>query len=104
MCGISGEFRFDGRTADVAATARMTEPDGRPRPGRQRAVGVAGRSRSATAGCRSSTCPCAGSQPMVDSDLGLTVVFNGCIYNYQQLREELAGRGLPVLLARPTPR
>ena len=23
---------------------------------------------------------------MVDSDLGLTLVFNGCIYNYQELR------------------
>ena len=35
----------------------------------------------------------AGSQPMVDSPLGLTVVFNGCIYNYQQLRAELEGHG-----------
>src|SRR5947208_7299370 len=35
----------------------------------------------------------AGAQPMVDSELGLTVVFNGCIYNYQELREQLVGRG-----------
>ena len=41
-----------------------------------------------------------GAQPMVDSDLGLTLVFNGCIYNYQELRKELRGRGLPVLLHR----
>ena len=27
-----------------------------------------------------------GAQPMVDSDLGLTLVFNGCIYNHQELR------------------
>ena len=26
-------------------------------------------------------------------ELGLTVVFNGCIYNYQELRAELRGRG-----------
>jgi asparagine synthase (glutamine-hydrolysing) len=38
-------------------------------------------------------------QPMVDSDLGLTIVFNGCIYNYPELRAELAAR-LHVLLAR----
>ena len=37
----------------------------------------------------------AGAQPMVDPHLGLTVVFNGCIYNYQQLRDELAGLGHP---------
>ena len=40
----------------------------------------------------------AGSQPMVDSDLGLTIVFNGCIYNYRELRAELEARRLPLLL------
>jgi asparagine synthase (glutamine-hydrolysing) len=30
---------------------------------------------------------------MVDSDLGLTLVFNGCIYNYQELRKELQDAG-----------
>jgi asparagine synthase (glutamine-hydrolysing) len=34
-----------------------------------------------------------GSQPLVDTAIGLTVAFNGCIYNHVQLREELAGRG-----------
>ena len=34
-----------------------------------------------------------GAQPMVDSDLGLTLVFNGCIYNYKELRAELEGHG-----------
>lgn len=32
-------------------------------------------------------------QPMVDSELGLAVAFNGCIYNYQELRRELEGKG-----------
>lgn len=35
----------------------------------------------------------AGSQPMVDGELGLSIAWNGCIYNYQQLREELIGHG-----------
>jgi asparagine synthase (glutamine-hydrolysing) len=35
----------------------------------------------------------AGAQPMVDSDLGLTIAWNGCIYNYQELRQELQGHG-----------
>ena len=34
-----------------------------------------------------------GSQPMVDNELGLTAVFNGCIYDYQELRAELEGHG-----------
>jgi asparagine synthase (glutamine-hydrolysing) len=34
-----------------------------------------------------------GSQPLVDTAIGLTVAFNGCIYNHAQLRDELAGRG-----------
>jgi asparagine synthase (glutamine-hydrolysing) len=32
-------------------------------------------------------------QPMIDSELGLEIVFNGCIYNYPALRQELAGLG-----------
>jgi asparagine synthase (glutamine-hydrolysing) len=35
----------------------------------------------------------AGAQPMVDADLGLAMVWNGCIYNYQELRQELQGHG-----------
>ncbi len=34
-----------------------------------------------------------GAQPMVDPDLGLTVAFNGCIYNYPELRAELIEAG-----------
>ena len=30
---------------------------------------------------------------MVDPDLGLSIAFNGCIYNYKELRRELEGRG-----------
>ncbi|MGH6859446.1 MAG: N-acetylglutaminylglutamine amidotransferase, partial [Phyllobacterium sp.] len=31
--------------------------------------------------------------PMLDSDLGLSIVFNGCIYNFRQLRAELEEKG-----------
>ncbi|MEM7191903.1 MAG: N-acetylglutaminylglutamine amidotransferase, partial [Pseudomonadota bacterium] len=34
-----------------------------------------------------------GQQPMVDAELGLTLVFNGCIYNHKELRAELEGKG-----------
>jgi asparagine synthase (glutamine-hydrolysing) len=32
-------------------------------------------------------------QPMVDPDLGLSLVFNGCIYNFRELRAELQRKG-----------
>lgn len=35
----------------------------------------------------------AGAQPMVDSELGLSLAWNGCIYNYKELRQELSGYG-----------
>jgi asparagine synthase (glutamine-hydrolysing) len=34
-----------------------------------------------------------GAQPMVDSELGLAAVFNGCIYNHGELRSQLQSHG-----------
>jgi asparagine synthase (glutamine-hydrolysing) len=92
MCGICGEIRFDGHAADVGAVARMTGsmasrgPDG---------DGVVARGPLALGHRRLSIIDLSahGAQPMVDSDLGLSLVFNGCIYNYQQLRDELQAAG-----------
>lgn len=35
----------------------------------------------------------AGAQPMVDAELGISVAWNGCIYNYEELRTELTSHG-----------
>jgi asparagine synthase (glutamine-hydrolyzing)/asparagine synthase family amidotransferase len=35
----------------------------------------------------------ASAQPFVDTALGLTIAFNGCIYNYAELRKELEAKG-----------
>jgi asparagine synthase (glutamine-hydrolysing) len=35
----------------------------------------------------------ASSQPMQDTQLGLSIVFNGAIYNYRELRQELEAKG-----------
>ena len=32
-------------------------------------------------------------QPMLDQELGIGIVFNGCIYNFRELRAELQGKG-----------
>ncbi len=92
MCGLSGEFRFDGEPADVAAVDRISavmEPRGPDGHGLWRDGPVALGHRRLAIIDLSET----GAQPMVDADLRLVTVFNGCIYNYRQLREELRGYG-----------
>ena len=92
MCGIAGELTFDGSFASARAVEAMNEgqaprgPDGAGlhQHGRvafgQRRLKIIDLSERAE-------------QPMHDPMLGLTVVFNGCIYNYRELREELRGLG-----------
>jgi asparagine synthase (glutamine-hydrolysing) len=92
MCGIGGEIRFDGRSADVAAVTRMTAAMTSRGPDSD---GVVAFGPVALGHRRLSIIDLSahGAQPMVDSDLGLTLVFNGCIYNYKHLRKELEGFG-----------
>jgi len=91
MCGIAGELRY-GRPADASAVRRMLPclesrgPDG---AGLWAGGAVAFGHRRLKIIDLSET----GSQPMTDDELGLTLVFNGCIYNYRQLREELRSYG-----------
>jgi asparagine synthase (glutamine-hydrolysing) len=92
MCGISGELRFDGRPARGDVVTAMTErmasrgPDGSglwasgPVALGHRRLAIIDLSRR-------------GDQPMVDAELGLTLVFNGCIYNHRDLRRELEAAG-----------
>ncbi|MEV4800578.1 N-acetylglutaminylglutamine amidotransferase [Nonomuraea sp. NPDC049421] len=92
MCGLSGELRLDGEEADIGAVGRMTEtmhargPDG---------SGLWSRGPVALGHRRLKIIDLSdkGAQPMVDVELGLTVVFNGCLYNYAELRHELRGAG-----------
>jgi asparagine synthase (glutamine-hydrolysing) len=92
MCGIGGELRFDGRAADGDAVRAMLPclesrgPDGEGFW--QRGPVAFGHRRLKIIDLSE-----AGQQPMTDEELGLSLVFNGCVYNYQQLREELRGYG-----------
>ncbi|MDB5797390.1 MAG: hypothetical protein JWP36_1292 [Paucimonas sp.] len=92
MCGIAGEIRFDNNFADVRAVTEMTQaqarrgPDGEgifslgPRCFGHRRLSVMDLSLRAH-------------QPFIDNGLGLGIVFNGAIYNYPALREELLALG-----------
>ena len=88
MCGFAGEARFDSSTADIGAVARMGEvlqPRGPDASGAFQQGGIALAHRRLRIIDLSETAQ----QPMTDPGLGLTVVFNGCIYNYRELRREL---------------
>ena len=87
MCGIAGEIAFNGRQAsteavlDIMGAMTSRGPDGR---GTWEAGWVAlGHQRLSIIDLSE-----AGAQPMVD-DGGLTITYNGCIYNYKELRREL---------------
>ncbi|MFE7378959.1 N-acetylglutaminylglutamine amidotransferase [Streptomyces zhihengii] len=92
MCGLSGEIRYDGGRPDLAAVERMTDrlaprgPDGR---------GLWSQGPVALGHRRLKIIDLSerGAQPMTDSENGLTGVFNGCVYNYRELRDELRGLG-----------
>lgn len=92
MCGICGELRFDDRAPDLDALARMMAklaPRGPDHAGSFSDGPLAfGHRRLAIIDLSFHA-----NQPMVDAELGLALVFNGTIYNYPALREELIARG-----------
>jgi asparagine synthase (glutamine-hydrolysing) len=91
MCGICGEVTFDGSAA-ADSIAAMTETMRRRGPD---AGGAFFQDRVAFGHRRLSIIDlaCASQQPMLDPELGLAIVFNGCIYNYRELRRELSTKG-----------
>ncbi len=92
MCGICGQIRFDGDTPSSESLDNMMNKLARRGPDSngkwlEGSIGF-GHQRLSIIDLSSS-----GSQPMIDSLLKLTLVFNGTIYNYKQLRSRLIGKG-----------
>ncbi|MDT5098761.1 MAG: hypothetical protein QOC76_2498 [Mycobacterium sp.] len=92
MCGATGEVRLDGRTPDLGAVTAMAEAMAPRGPD---AAGAWSQGRVALGHRRLKIIDLseAGAQPMIDSDLGLAIAWNGCIYNYKNLRRELSEHG-----------
>uniref|UniRef100_A8M3K5 asparagine synthase (glutamine-hydrolyzing) n=1 Tax=Salinispora arenicola (strain CNS-205) TaxID=391037 RepID=A8M3K5_SALAI len=92
MCGLAGEFRRDGSRADVAAVERMaaTMSDRGPDDS---GVWAQGATALGHRRLKIIDLSAASGQPLVDAAAGLTGVFNGCIYNYRELRAELQAKG-----------
>jgi asparagine synthase (glutamine-hydrolysing) len=92
MCGICGDVSFTKAPASVKAVSIMTEkmiPRG-PDSGDIYENGrvVLGHRRLKIIDLSDHA-----KQPMTDSELGLSIVFNGCIYNYKDLRDQLQAKG-----------
>ncbi len=91
MCGICGVLHFDSQPVDTTCLRAMNNtlqhrgPDGEGIFAEQ-GVGLAMR--------RLSIIDVAGSdQPLYNEDRSITVVFNGEIYNFRELREDLTAAG-----------
>ncbi|WP_286785549.1 MULTISPECIES: N-acetylglutaminylglutamine amidotransferase [Pseudomonas] len=92
MCGIAGELRFDKRPSDLAAVERITQhlADRGPDACGFHSEGPLGLGHRRL---KIMDLEAASGQPMVDPSLGLSMVFNGAIYNYPELRAELQALG-----------
>ncbi len=92
MCGICGELRLDAAVPDMAAIRRMSDALARRGPDD---AGIYQSGPLALGHRRLSIIDLSthAHQPMVDATLGLTLVFNGTIYNYLELRTELLAQG-----------
>jgi asparagine synthase (glutamine-hydrolysing) len=94
MCGIAGAVRLDGTPADAASVAEMT---GLIRHRGPDAEGTwSGEGGSVVFGHRrlSVIDLACGSQPMMSESGRLSLVYNGEIYNYVELRAELEREGV----------
>jgi len=94
MCGICGERRFDRRVPDEATLVAMRErlvhrgPDSFGSYVSPGGGGALGFRRLRIIDLTSNA-----NQPMPNEDGAVRVVFNGEIYNFRELREQLVGRG-----------
>ena len=92
MCGICGEIRFDGTrpdTATVQAMSAVLAPRGPDASGTFQMNHIAAAHRR----LKIIDLTEHAQQPMLDNELGLGIVFNGCIYNYRELKAELRALG-----------
>jgi asparagine synthase (glutamine-hydrolysing) len=92
MCGLCGELTFDNSPASIEALRAMTRVLAPRGPDSE---GLLARGSLGFGHRRLKIIDLSerGQQPMIDAELGLSLVFNGCIYNHKELRAELEQRG-----------
>jgi len=96
VCGICGEIVFEtGGATDPASASRIERMADVMAPRGPDGAGIVLRGRVGFGHRRLRIIDLteASAQPFVDTGLGLTIAFNGCIYNYKDLRAELEALG-----------
>ena len=93
MCGIAGELNWRAHTSGEAVDAMVSGighrgPDDRGLWSSPKGVCVLGHARLSIIDLSP-----AGHQPMLDVITGNAIVFNGEIYNFQELRKKLVSAG-----------
>ena len=92
MCGISGELRFDQQEADIAGVAAMSRSQHRRGKDGEGLMSF-GKVTFGHRRLKIFDLSDKAQQPMVDPSLGLAITFNGAIYNYRELRQQLYAKG-----------
>lgn len=92
MCGIAGIINLEGGPADPGSLDRMTDALVHRGP-EARGVLIAGNVGLGHRRLKILDLSEAAHQPMCSRDGSIALVFNGEIYNFKSLREELKGRG-----------
>ena len=96
MCGICGKLTIDGSPVEEDLLRRMTSALAHRGPDAEGSYLACGRGRSVGLGHRRLSIidlSEAGRQPMSNEDRTLWMVFNGEIYNFRSLRDELERKG-----------
>jgi asparagine synthase (glutamine-hydrolysing) len=100
MCGIAFIYHSDGRQASAAAIRRMVKAQQHRGPDAltqlERGPVALGHARLSIVDLKG------GSQPMLSDDGRYALVFNGEIYNFQALREQLEKQGVQFRTASDT--
>ena len=92
MCGICGEIRFDGNPIDPQRLRAINDKMA-PRGPDDEGLYLQGDRGFGHRRLRIMDLAPSSQQPMIDPNLGIGLVFNGAIYNYPALRDELESLG-----------
>jgi asparagine synthase (glutamine-hydrolysing) len=92
MCGICGYLSLNGGSASIQTIESMMDAMRSRGPD---AMGMFSQGEGALGHRRLKIIDLSESaqQPMIDNHLGLSIVYNGAIYNYKQLRSKLEDKG-----------
>ncbi|MFY9941450.1 MAG: asparagine synthase (glutamine-hydrolyzing), partial [Desulfobacterales bacterium] len=92
MCGICGQMKFNGNDSSARCVEKMTDALQMRGPDAQ-GIFVQGAVALGHRRLKIIDLSERAQQPMIDNQLGLSIIFNGAVYNYEALRRSLEAKG-----------